>query len=217
MVCVSDVPTGSVSDLTLQTGYWERLLCQKCETQFSRYEKYAAEHLLNLKFAIPKNVADRRIDLRGLDYLPLKLFLLSILWRVGVAKGDFFRCVTLGPHAFRLRTMLANEDPGEPDEYGCMIVPFLPEPENDQSQLLFQPFRTRIQGHNGCLVSFRGFAFCFFISRHALAPGLVSSFLNRNGELMMVRARIRDFQPLRELWTQSLDAIRREALADAQG
>ncbi len=215
MVVVRNVSSGQISDKTRQTGYWERLLCQKCETQFSRYEKYASEHLLSLSFPVPKTAAERLITLRGLDYTALKLFSLSILWRVGVAKGDFFRCVSLGPHESRLRTMLANEDPGEPDQYGCMITPFLPEPEIDVSHLLFQPFRTRIQGHNGCLLSFRGLAFSFFISRHALAPGLVSTFLNRSGELGMLWSRIGDFQPIRKLWTQSVQAIRGETRAKA--
>lgn len=151
------------------------------------------------------------IILRSLDYSMLKLFLLSILWRIGVAKGKFFRCIKLGPHEESLRQMLNREDPGEPDEYGCLISLLLPEPEFDVSHVLPQPFSTRTEGHNGVLLSFRGFAFQFFISRHALRPGVEGSFLNRAGELKMLQSRIGHFPPLRDLWNRSVTAVRREA------
>ena len=208
MVVVRDVQSGRISDTTHQTGFWERLLCEKCEGRFSKYEQYAAENLLNV--ALPPPTGTGMVILQSLNYPLLKLFLLSLLWRVGVAKGQFFRCVNLGSHEERLRRMLDNEDPGEPDEYGCLITPFLAEPEIDVSHLLSQPFSTRTEGHNGVLLSFRGFAFNFFISRHALRPGVAGSFLNRNGELKMLRSRIGDFQPLRSLWNQSVAAVRRE-------
>ena len=82
----------------------------------------------------------------------LKLFLMSLLWRAGVAKGDFFRCVKLGPHQERLREMLHAEDPSEPDEYGCLITPLLPEKEIAMESIVAMPFLTRTDGHNGCLI-----------------------------------------------------------------
>ncbi|MGI8967036.1 MAG: hypothetical protein ACR2H1_13250, partial [Limisphaerales bacterium] len=123
MVIVHDVKEGQISDLSRQTGYWERLLCKECEAQFSKYETYASNHFLNVNLPTPSNAADRMITLKVDDYRPLKLFLMSVLWRVGVASGDFFRCVDLGPHEARLRKMLHAENPGEPDDYGCLITP----------------------------------------------------------------------------------------------
>lgn len=210
MVVVRDLPRGRISDKTQQTGFWERLLCEKCESRFSKYEKYASEYLLTVKLSPPRSTTDRVITLQGLDYAPLKLFLLSVLWRVGVAKSDFFRCVKLGPHEQRLREILDDEKPCDPGEYGCLITPLLPEQEIDVNQLIFQPLNTRTEGHNGCLLVFYGFAFQFFISRHALRPGVAHSFLNREGRLVMVWSRIGDFQPLRNLWSRTVQAIHRE-------
>jgi hypothetical protein len=45
------------------------------------------------------------------DYATLKLFLMSLLWRVSVAKGEFFRCVKLGRHEEQLRQMLHAQNP----------------------------------------------------------------------------------------------------------
>ena len=49
MVAVRDAESGKIAETNRQTGFWERLLCKTCEMKFSRYETYAADHLLNAK------------------------------------------------------------------------------------------------------------------------------------------------------------------------
>jgi hypothetical protein len=197
-VVVRDVDKGRTLDKSRQTGFWERLLCQKCEGRFSKYETYAANHLLNAKLPAP-DLANPVITVRVDDYRKLKLFLLSLLWRVGVARGPFFRCVDLGPHESRLRGMLDAEDPGEPDEYGCLITPLLPEPDAPMERVITMPAMTRVDGHNGCLLVFRGFVFQYFISRHGLARGVKQAFLDKQGQALMIWAHGTQFPPLREL------------------
>ena len=211
MVVVRDVAEGRISDTSQQSGYWERMLCKKCENQFSKYETYASNHLLNANLQVPKITSERVVTLKVDDYRMLKLFLLSLLWRVGVAKGDFFRCVKLGPHQDRLREMLHAEDPGEPDDYGCLITPLLPELDIRMESIVAMPHLTRTDGHNGCLLAFRGFVFQYYISRHQIPAGVRQAFLNKNGELMMVWARIGNFEPLRKLWNRCVKAIHRES------
>jgi hypothetical protein len=127
MVAVRDAKSGKISETNRQTGFWERLLCKTCEAKFSRYETYAANHLLNADLTPPTGSARAMKFLKVGDYARLKLFLLSILWRVGIATGDFFRGVDLGKHTNQLQQMLLTENPGEPDEYGCLITRFIPE------------------------------------------------------------------------------------------
>ena len=126
-------------------------LCKECEGKFSRYETYASNNLLNLTLPLPKSEADLLNTVHVGDYVKLKLFLLSLLWRVGIARHDFFSCVDLGPHADRLREMLHAEDPGEPDEYGCHITRLLPESHIPVDRIVYTPHSTRIDGHHGCL------------------------------------------------------------------
>ena len=64
----------------------------------------------------------RHLLLRGLDYAKLKLMLLSVLWRMSVARLPFFQAVSLGPHEDRIRCMLLSEDPGPAEMYGVMAV-----------------------------------------------------------------------------------------------
>lgn len=212
MVAVRDVKKGKISETHRQTGFWERLLCKKCEMKFSRYETYAAKHLLNAQLTPPTGSASRLSVLKVTDYARLKLFFLSMLWRVGVASGDFFRGVDLGKHANQLQQMLLTENPGELDDYGCLLTRFLPERDVPVEQILIPPRTTRTHdGHNGCLLAFRGFAFQYYISRHRIPTGVKAAFLNKNGHLGICWMRMRDIPPLRDSWNRCVAAIRREA------
>ena len=66
-----------------QKGVREKLLCDRCEAQFSIYEDYARSVLfggkkIEVSMANPKGFEFR------VDYRKFKLFELSILWRLGV-------------------------------------------------------------------------------------------------------------------------------------
>lgn len=214
MVVVRDVTEGKISDKSQQTGFRERLLCGECELQFSKYETYAAKNFFNKTVPPMRTSNDLVIVFQNIEYHRFKLFLLSLLWRVGIAKDDFFKCVKLGPHEEKLRLMLLAEDPGEPDEYGCMISSFIPETHIETKHFMGQPITTKNDGHHGCLLAFRGFAFRFCISRHALIPALKRSFLKKNNEIRIVRMRVGMFKPLRVGWNRSMRAIQREKLSE---
>lgn len=207
MVVVRAANEGKLADTSRQTGFWERLLCHECEEKFGRYESYASRHLLNAHLPDP-NPSTGLIELTSIDYRLLKLFLLSLLWRVGVAQGEFFRCVDLGPHEQRLRHMLDAENPGGPDDYGCLITPLMSEPDVPLERIVLMPMTTRLDSHNGCLLVFRGFVFQYFISKHRIADGVRRSFLNEDGEMSMLRSRGTQFPPIRELWQRCIRALR---------
>src|SRR3546814_3673721 len=70
-----------------QKGVREQLLCRDCEQKFSKLERYAS---LVLQGGAPGMDGQRNgsiVSVTGIDYAQFKLFLLSLLWRAGVAKG----------------------------------------------------------------------------------------------------------------------------------
>jgi hypothetical protein len=208
MVVVRNSQDGPITDKSHQTGFRERLLCENCEGQFSEYEVYASNNLLNLTLPLPQSARDLLNTIQVSDYAKLKLFLISLLWRVGVARHDFFGCVDLGPHAARLREMLYAEDPGEPDEYGCLITRLLPEKHILVDRLLATPHSTRIFGHHGCLIYFRGFVFHYYVSSHNIPADVRQAFVNKNGQLLIMWMRLEMIPPLRDMWRRCVVASR---------
>jgi len=106
----------------LQKGIREKLLCKKCEGQLSVYEKYVREILFGGTVINIQKFSDR-IILYGLDYAKVRLFFLSLIWRMSVAsKHDIWRNVNLGPHQEIIRDMILSENPGSQWEYSFLSI-----------------------------------------------------------------------------------------------
>lgn len=115
------------------------------------------------------------IQVEGVDYNRLKLFLLSLLWRMGASRLYFFREVELGPHQERLRRMLVQDDPGEPDQYACqmwlieaygrLLTDWQSQPRifRHESKTFYRLFTT-------------GFRLEFCVSNQRIHPGMVELY-----------------------------------------
>lgn len=107
----------------LQKGIRELLLCGHCEQQLGRNEKYVREVLFGGTEIIVQRFRDRLV-LSNLDYTAVRLFFLSLIWRMSVASEDaMWKNVDLGRHEEPIRQMVLNENAGEPWQYGfvCML------------------------------------------------------------------------------------------------
>lgn len=107
------------NEILSQLGKRERLLCWDCEQQFGRYEQYA-------KRVLYENGCQRKNDenfivLSGIEYRRFKLFWMSLLWRMGIAKEELVG-IELGVHEERLRVLLQKEDAADFLAYPVLIV-----------------------------------------------------------------------------------------------
>lgn len=182
------VAAGEVHSSYEQKGYRERMLCQFCETKLSKWETYARALLTGgalLRYRREGNIT----WVEGIDYPRFKLFQLSILWRAGVATREFFRKVTLGPHAERLRAMLLAEDPGEPWEYGCVTIGI--HRQGTMVPVIVQPTPVRIMDAKGVRFTFGGYFWAYRIASHRpIQPSFIEAVLQRSGRLAV------KFEPL---------------------
>lgn len=183
-----------------QKGEREYLLCDECEQHFSDYERYAAvfyrgaiaafsdttrsESLCGKSLKFTRRDGDGKpttaavpalLQVEGVDYVQLKLFLLSLLWRMGVSSLYFFREVELGPHEAKIRNMLLNNDPGEPGLYPCQLR--LVEVEQRLlTDCQLQPCKERFDGITYYRLFSTGVRFDFCVSNQALHPGKVELY-----------------------------------------
>jgi hypothetical protein len=181
----------------LQKGLRERLLCQKCETTLSRVESYARKVLYGgVGISITKKGQYSYIS--GLDYTRLRIFLLSILWRAGVSRDEFFQNVSLGRHQERLRRMILNNDPGQPDQYGC-IINAVTNKGKPISGFMVSPDWFPGDGQRIYRFVFGGFAWAFFVGNHRPSRDMCELFLTSSGTLPI------SFREFREIpWLTSL-------------
>ncbi len=181
-----------------QKGFREKLLCQRCETALSVYERYAAR-IFQLPMVRSPGDSANRIHLTKLDYHKLKLFLLSVLWRAGVSELRFHSHVNLGIHEERLRSMVHEGNPGDSTDYGTVLFSLMHEGEA-LPDFFVEPMPARIQNHNSYLFTYGGFVFVYFISNHNLHAGLRACMLKESGEMIVQEAELSRFEFLRKLW-----------------
>jgi hypothetical protein len=109
--------------------YDKTIVCGKCDRTFSPWEKHAS----NILFAEHAST-DLRLDgsqrpvcyrLLNAEYKPLKLFVLSMLWKTSVSTQKFSDGVNLPAATVeRLRTMLRAGDPGSATDFPSGFVSF---------------------------------------------------------------------------------------------
>jgi hypothetical protein len=109
------------------SGVFEsNILCENCEQNIlSNYEKYGyiLIYCNNLK-NISKVMSDDKIIINGsgYNYLKIKLYFLSILWKSSISSNKFFEEVKLSNDVEdRIRSMLLNNDPGEEKDFPIFI------------------------------------------------------------------------------------------------
>jgi hypothetical protein len=193
-----------------QRGYWEKvsgikesLLCSACEGRFSRYENYFRDFfygnspppLKKLSVGTPLDLS-RFIgldpDILGakllkVDYAQFKLFVLSLIWRASVAKGNFFEKVDLGAHESRIAALLKAENPGPDNEYPITILD-LRHGTYGFEDLVQQPDYGKDGAQRGYSFVIGGFMLIIFVGALGhLPPDPVAKFcLKSSGELILV-------------------------------
>jgi hypothetical protein len=193
-----------------QRGHWERqvglkeyLMCAKCEGKLSVWEVYAREFLYGnapppLKkqalgvsyFAGAPPKMDELIDirmLRGVDHAKLKLFQLSLIWRAGVAQGDFFKEINLGDkHGEIIRDLLDREDPGLVTQYPCAMND-LQYNGNGQEDFIEQPETVRDElGRNIIKFAAGGYLYVTYISSHPAPVEALDVCVKPNGDMKVL-------------------------------
>ncbi len=186
-----------------QKGLREPLLCETCETRLSLWERYASLALqggIELTFRREGNL----VFVSGLDFEKFRLFQLSILWRAGASRLQFFERVQLGPHAETLRKLLLTGDPGSPNKYGCLMFGVKHEGAAF-TQVIMQPNRLRLLDQPAYRFMFGGFVWVFLVSSQDLAPPFSQAILKRNGDALFL---IREANEMQHLANFSRELLR---------
>jgi len=177
-----------------QKGLRELLLCFDCEQLLSAWEGYGRRAILG---GVQLNVRqDGRLRfVAGLDYEKFRLFQLSILWRASVSHHQFFEKVKLGPHEELIRQLLLSGDPGQPNQYGCIM--FGIEYDNKALDgLIVQPQRVRVDGHNAYKFIFGGFLWLFHVSNHSPTSLQQACMLHPTGNWVVMIRRAQEMENL---------------------
>lgn len=191
---IYSVPLDGRSKLkVLQQGLKELLLCDECECQLSRYEKYAHQ-IIYVGGNSERIVTDSPefFVVAGIEYPQLKLFLMSLLWRASVSKLEFFARVTLGPYEEQLRRMLLAEEPGPAELFGCQITAV--ELDRELLEVIRMPDKVHLDGHTSYRFLIAGFMYVYTVSKHIHQFPGTGFFLTDCGSLFVHKSNAREMK-----------------------
>jgi len=177
-----------------QKGLREELLCRQCEGRLSRYENYARNVFFGDALTRP---ARSKVGLvfSDVEYKPLKLFLMSLLWRFSVTKIEHYRKIDLGPHQEPLRDMIISDNPGNWLVFPCMITGLLFEGRHI-ADFVIPPMQTRFNGQRVWVFVIAGLLFHFFVSNQPPPDRIHGAFLREDGLLHVPISDIREIPSL---------------------
>jgi hypothetical protein len=176
-------------------GIKEYLLCHHCDNNlFSGLESYARSQFYGTNPSPLKKILypTPQSDVQGhwpalmgmsqvtLDYEKTKLFVLSMLWRASLAKGEFFKAINLGlKHEENLRQILLSRVVPDETEYTILILDLRIPTGETLEDSIEEPATYRIDGHRICSITIGGFQYLIYVSSHAPPQEIVQHSLRR--------------------------------------
>lgn len=165
----------SLNDQIVQSSLWESdLLCSDCDNEIlSKIETYAMKYFILPVKDYSKNLpppSQMKTELFKVNYQSIKLFLLSLLWRVSISKNPAYKYINLGKHEDIIREMLNNNNPGALNEYPFLIYSLINSNNynspNSQIRMCFGPFLQKWSNGYDYVMQIPGFIFIMRISNH---------------------------------------------------
>lgn len=192
-------------------SYDKELVCGKCEALFSPWDDYAQRLLLNPSEEPQVVKADGQPIAyvhQTVDYHKLKLFFVSLLWRVSASKREFFSLIRLGPFEDTAKQMILSNSPKDQDTFGVALAKF----EHPLGRVMLDPDRTRYFDISYCRLYLAGYIAYVKVDKRP-APGFLQDFQLAPGRPLVVI--LRDFKTSNELallgkLARSIDAQRKK-------
>jgi hypothetical protein len=178
--------------------YDSNILCKDCDSIMEKYDDYGKKLLLDRKETfIEREKNDQLLgwEVYDFDYLKLKLFFLSILWRASISSRPFFRRISLAQYEGQLKDLIWNEQDDENNTFGCVVARFLPANIEGIEKSILDPDNTTIEGRNYYRFYFGGYNVWIRVDERG-APTQFKHVEIKKGESLIVVPR--DFQKSKE-------------------
>lgn len=157
--------------------YDNGILCADCDNSLGRWDGYAVRLLcqpLDSFGSVEQIKAQEYFALEDVDYRPLKLFFIALLWRSHVSSQSFFEQVDLGPWAAVARDMLLEDAPGPPETFGVSLVRY----DHRLAASIHGPEVIRVDGINMYRLSLPNYAVTVTVDKRGPAKDLKNFLLS---------------------------------------
>ena len=161
----------------------EYMLCQRCEIQFSTYERIAGLFFAKLN-GLSQQADAQPIRQSSLDYRNIKLFFLSLIWRCEVCHDPITARIDLGSQLHSLTALLQAGEPGTENEFP-IILRLLAESQEAQNAVLTVPVPMRRATRRGYAMVGNGVEISWITDKRGASHGCVPYILHQDGSWLI--------------------------------
>lgn len=171
-----------------QKGFRENLLCAACETKFSYWERALSLFLNQVISGSYSTCSTTQMGavtvVNGVDYANVKMAVLSIFWRMSIAKHKLFSLYQLGPYEEVFRRLLDQGSVPASTEFPVLLSKGMLDGVF-RPGILFPVGRGRYMNHLIIQsVVLNGIVFdCFMTRTHTIPEEVVEFSLQSNGRV----------------------------------
>lgn len=185
-----------------QKGLREYLLCDRCETKLSDYEKNVSG--IYKKIANYTNISlhCKKITFTNLDYKKFKICYLSILWRMSISSIDFCKNFKLdNENEERLRNFILKDNPGDVNEYGFIgIIPLIGK--NFYPDIMLSPKIIKFLNSDVCIMIVGGLLYMFFMNLNNESIKAEGGFVQKDGSWIITIDNAEEFKFLDKIFRE---------------
>lgn len=194
-------------DTSWQKGFYDpEILCKECDGAIGKYDDYAIKFLRDYpskywKKTFDDETLDNYYRVEFYNYTDLKLFFISVIWRMSITKHPFYKNVRLGPYENIAFQMLKSKMPGEQSDFATVICKLKPAETASRSTknihlMHLTPGFYKNDIHNGThyKLAFGGYVICIKVDNKSLPDRLKKRYLAPNQPLTVIEV------PYEESW-----------------
>jgi hypothetical protein len=177
-----------------RTGIYDmQLVCAKCEQLFDPLDNYASKLLVEgaRAFRTTNYLGQPLVyHVDSFDYVKLKLFCLSLLWRTAASGRREFANVDLGSFLPTLTNMVKHGDPGNADTFATILCKFSGI-ESWQSGVI-TPVRQCFEGINFYSIVATAYVFHIKVDHRPVRDPLAGLVIRPDAPLLILAQDFRD-------------------------
>lgn len=179
-------------------GIYGQFLCHTCEARFNEWDNYAVAVLRDTQ---PQDLL-QKWKYENFDYVKLKLFFMSLLWRAAVTEERFFEDVVLSARDLsRIKLLIKKSRPGSWTEYSVLLW----RSEEIIANAIFSPEREEYEGLSFIRMYLPGYLAFIKVDHRALPVHLKSWVLNESQSWLVSKI---DYSASGD-WARMLDTARK--------
>ena len=181
----ANITKAGIKHVDCQKGHYEPLLCEGCEKKIHSSYEQPFHRYWYLSRAVPQKVAADHIEVYGVDYKTMKLFHLSVIWRVSVSKT--FSHMSLGSYySEKIRQMLYDGNPGPDDHFPIFGRLLLDNDRQVVHPIVTTPLEAKFDENYAYCMCYAGCEWRFLITDHPTQKQKNMSLGLRNNGVMLL-------------------------------